>query len=75
MYYLAIYTILSTTPTYLYSLLWCRNRVQAHLYLIKHEIEGEGKVDATPQSFFDLCSDLILEIHSFVHPISTAPLV
>ena len=23
--------------------------------------------------FFDLCSGLILEIHSFVHPVSTAP--
>ena len=60
-------------PTYLYSLLWCRNRVQAHLYIIKHGTEGEGKVDATPQMSFDLCSDLILQIHSFVYPIPTAP--
>ena len=32
-------------------------------------------MDATPNSFFDLCNDLILEIHNFVHPISAAPSV
>ena len=47
--------------------------LQVHLYVRKHRTEGDGKVGATPSDVFDLCSDLILEIHSFVHPIPTAP--
>ena len=49
------------------------NPLQVHLYVRKHRTEGDGKVGATPSDVFDLCSDLILEIHSFVHPIPTAP--
>ena len=42
-------------------------------HLFRYGIEGERKVDATPHLFFDLCSDLILEIYNLVHPILTAP--